>query len=153
MKFRLADWAEVAEIVASCAVVVSLLFVGLQIRSSAKTAQATSYQELTALEIGMIHDLGKDRDLVELYTRAMFEPTALGPSEREQAAYFQLATFRLWEAFYYQYQSGTLSRDAWEAREPIIERHIRALAGDEVIMTMMSRPFASYMQSVLDAPL
>lgn len=100
----------------------------------------------------MIHDLGKDRVLLELYTRAMQHPIELEPSEFEQAAYFQLATFRLWEAFYFLYQSGTVSREAWEAREPIIQQHIRALDGNTTVMAFISRPFRSYMQRVLDGP-
>jgi hypothetical protein len=147
MKFKLSDWAEVAEIVASCAVVVSLVFVGLQIRSGSTAAQAASYQNLAALEIGMIHDLAKDAVLADFYFRAMLEPALLDPSEALQASYFQLATFRLWEAFYHQYQSGTLSEDAWRAREPIIQGHIRALSSDDVF-SMFGRPFAAYARSV-----
>ena len=43
MKLKLSDWASLAEVIGSLAVVLSLVFVGFQIQASTKAAQASAY--------------------------------------------------------------------------------------------------------------
>lgn len=51
-KLRLADWASIAEIVGAVAVVVSLAYVGVQIRANTEEVRATNRQQL----VGRSHE-------------------------------------------------------------------------------------------------
>jgi hypothetical protein len=48
MKHRLSDWATIAEIISAIAIVVSLIFVGLEIRQNTNATYAASYDNLLA---------------------------------------------------------------------------------------------------------
>ncbi|NNC50519.1 MAG: hypothetical protein HKN51_05385, partial [Saprospiraceae bacterium] len=51
MKEILEEYALIAEIISALAVVTSLIFVGLQIRSNTKATQASTFHEIAALDI------------------------------------------------------------------------------------------------------
>jgi hypothetical protein len=144
MKFQLADLAKVAEIVAAVAVVLSLVFVGVQIRASTRAAQAAAYQDLAALEIEMLYELGKDAALAERYNRAWLAPSSVNADDLAPAVYLRLSTMRLWEAFYLQYRSGSLSEEAWAAREPVIRRLARTYPDDLIRSDVLTGEFREY---------
>jgi hypothetical protein len=144
VRFQLRDWASVAEIIAAVAVVVSLGFVGMQIRASTRAAQAAAYQDLNAIEINMLYDLGKDQALAARYNRAWLAPNTVSVEEVTSAGYLRLATMRLWEAFYLQYRSGSLSEEAWAAREPVIRRLTRTYPDDLLRTDVVNGEFRDY---------
>ena len=151
MKLQLRDWASVAEIIAAFAVVLSLVFVGVQIRASTRAAQAAAYQDLNAIEIDMLYDLGKDPVLAARYNRAWLAPTALSSEEVLSAQYLRLSTMRLWEAFYLQYRSGSLSEEAWAAREPVIRRLARTYSEDLLRSDALNGEFRDYVLELKQA--
>jgi hypothetical protein len=152
VRFRLTDWASVAEIIAAVAVVVSLVFVGLQIRASARATQAAAYQDLAALEIEMLYDIGKDVHLTERYNRAWLAAETVSAEELASAVYLRLSTMRLWEAFYLQYRSGSLSEEAWAAREPVIRRLARTYPDQLLRSDVLTGEFRDYVLELKQAP-
>lgn len=145
MKKTLADWAAIAEVVGSVAIVISLIFVGLQIRAGTRVAQSTMYQNLMSQEIAILQQVGSSPEMTDLYNRAFTSPDQLDPSERPQATYLRTATMRLWEGFYLQYQAGTLSQDGWESRERLIRRMVRNLPRETVASDEFGGSFRDYM--------
>ena len=108
MKLELKDWAALAGITASVAVVASLAFIGLQIFGNTRATQAAQYQELLTLETNMHFDLGKDPRLAQRYEAAFYAREALSAGESRAGIYMVIATMRLWEGYYLQYRSGAL---------------------------------------------
>ena len=122
MKRSLADWASIAEILGAIAVVVSLLFVGLQVRANTRASQAATYQEQLGLEIGVLSTAAANPGLARLYSDTFDKGDFEGFNEEEsaQAQWLWVATFRLWEGFYLQHLSGAMSPEGWAAREPVV---------------------------------
>ena len=56
MKRTLAEWASVAEIIGALAIVVSLVFVGLQIRANTRATQNATYQQSVGYEIEILNE-------------------------------------------------------------------------------------------------
>ena len=117
---ELSDWASYAEIFGAVAIVVSLIFVGFQIRGNTKATQAATFQEHMGYEIDFVTRIGSDRDLARLWDLTLTDFENLGDDEKTQGAYLFLGAMRLWEGFYLQWRAGTLSEEGWKAREPIV---------------------------------
>jgi len=117
MKLRLSEWASIADIVGAAAIVVSLLFVGLQIRNSARQTelntqalQMSAYQSL----IGEVNN--QSRFFIEELPDWWFEqPGDLSAHQRNQQANFFLMAIRFGDLAFYQHELGMLSDDRLES--------------------------------------
>jgi hypothetical protein len=65
---------------------------------------------------------------------------------RRQA--MSLATIRLWEGFYLQYLSGTLSDEGWASREPVIRRFVSEFPDGTWPDDVFSGAFQGYIERV-----
>lgn len=117
MKLRLSEWANIADIVGAAAIVVSLLFVGLQIRNSARQTelntqalQMNAYQSL----IGEVNN--QSRFYIEELPDWWFErPENLSAQELNQQSNFFLMAIRFGDLAFYQHELGMLSGDRLES--------------------------------------
>jgi hypothetical protein len=124
MNTKLAEWAAVGELIGAVAIVLSLVFVGLEIRGNTQATQAATFQEHMGYEIQILSDVAADPELMRAFNTAWDDIDSLTDSERTRRQAMTLATMRLWEGFYLQYLSGTLSDEGWTSREPVIRRWV-----------------------------
>ena len=150
MKKSLAEWASIAEILGAIAIVISLVFVGVQIRSNTAVTRAATFQQHMSNEINLLAQYGSTPDAARVYWLGNNDPRALTDQwEAQQGQYLVLATYRLWEDFYLQHLSGTLSDDGWRAREPILHNFAaRDMALDMVNAGTINGAFADYIRTV-----
>lgn len=113
-RFNLASAALIAEIIGGLAVVISLIFVGLQL------AQANKLQRNAAMQ--------QQIDAVTMLSRQVIDTPFLSDSfrkanrgeqltmdERVKLEAFLMYADRTWEGLYLQYLDGQIDRDLWEA--------------------------------------
>jgi hypothetical protein len=112
---KLKKWALIAEILSAVAVVMSLIFVGLQIKQGAeetalntKAVQTNAYQGLVAQISSLNALLIENPELVELVGRAQRGDVVWTPIERRQVTAFLLTSFRHGEMAYVQYENGLI---------------------------------------------
>jgi hypothetical protein len=122
---QLESWALIAELVGAGAIIVSLLFVGLQIRDNSRSTQAATFQAMVGQEVEFLQLLGSDCELTRIYRDYVFDSRPLKESEREQARYLFLSAARIWESVYLQRLSGALSDAAWQTREPLLREVVK----------------------------
>jgi len=150
MKQKLADWASIAEIIGAAAIVVSLIFVGFQIRENTVATQSATFQEHLGFEINVLMAAASDPTLsrVFLQTADGLPIAELDGDEEAQATWIWTATYRLWEGYFLQYHQGMMSEDGWAAREPTI----RALSELPIACTFARDLTLSgeYQQYILD---
>ena len=109
MKLKLSDWASVAEIVAALGIVVSLIYVALEVHDNTRAQDAANIQEISR----------DARDIaasvpVEVRTKVRSgEP--ISPTEEREYRVFLFATFRAYESWWLQRELGTLSDDVFDA--------------------------------------
>ena len=127
MNSRLAEWASVAEIFGAIAIVISLIFVGLQIRDNTVAIQAATYQEHLGFELNHLTAAATDQVLADSYAIGAQGGDLNGLSEEDaaRAGWLWLATYRLYEGFYLQYLRGTLSPEDWESRRQVAEAFVK----------------------------
>ena len=114
---KLEKWALIAEIIGAVAIVVSLIFVGLEIRNGAdqtrlntQALQMSAYQEL----IGEVNTLSRFyiQNLDEWY---FDQPEELTAKQRNTIGNLNVMTSRFGDLAFYQYQLGMISEARLES--------------------------------------
>ncbi len=143
------------QILASIGVILSLIFVGLQIQQSREIAIADIYQQRTAL-------LLEDRSLsvpaeqvFDAWTKMLAgEPLDLS---EEYAIYLRIsARIAYWENNHFQYQLGLLSEEQWAASRNSIGQWARRqlfLDSWELERTQVRKSFADAVDEILESEL
>ena len=122
---KLNDWFQVA---ASVGVIISLVFVGLQIQQSREIAIADIYQQRAAMSI----QVQQGNYTVERYERAVFkllDGETLTPREEGLLRFAQNPWFSYWENVHFQYQIGLMSEEQWISSRNSMLAHAISSAG------------------------
>ena len=113
MKRSLSEWASIGEIVASIAVVVSLLFVGYSIRQNTSAIEAaeenaflTSWRNLTQLPFYEHAELAA----IQMKVHSDDELSAL---ESQRWDNYLRAVFDTWAQLHNSYHDGLISESSW----------------------------------------
>jgi hypothetical protein len=102
----------VAEILGALAVLVSLVYLAVQIRQNTNSMKANTEQGIASATsssiIGIAHT-----NIPYLIVRASADPESLSDEETAQFAIWLNGSLRQWEHAYFQYKSGNFSEDSW----------------------------------------
>jgi hypothetical protein len=152
-RWNLSTWTQVADIAAAVAVVVSLLFVGLQVRDNTDALRSRNERALVdalqGLELNRVTDAG----FAELMLRAE-SGAPLGGVDSSRVRALAFLYLDNWEQAFHDHQKGLIDPDIWQAldtwlgtrarydyfREPVTEA---AHSGD------YSEDFSAHLRAVL----
>ena len=109
----LSDWASIAEIIAAIGVMLSLIFVGFQIRGGTQEARAATVQAASDAEAFFIATVVNHSSTWNKVVSG--EPLESGEETRRGINLYNFLIVET-ENRYHQYQSGYLDSQAWEAR-------------------------------------
>ncbi|HKT41136.1 MAG TPA: hypothetical protein VJQ86_02140 [Rhodanobacteraceae bacterium] len=118
----LQDLTQIAAIVSSVAVVVSLIYASVQLRHNTRALMATTYNAVTANSLALLSPMTGSPEFSEFLHRAHAEPGVLTPAELMRFDAVMLTVFRHWDNLYFQFRSGTLDREMWEVYERTLTR-------------------------------
>lgn len=110
----LSEWAQIAEIVGSVAVVISLIFVGLEVRNAAEQLEQASDSTADSVNSQMSLMIGSDPELAALVHRGEWEPEALTPEEMFRFENLALPRLAAWENTHAAYLAGEFSESGWQ---------------------------------------
>ena len=82
MKEILEEYALIAQIVSAFAIIISLVFVGIQIMGNTKATRASTFHQIASLDIKILLSLGNSNESARLITAFRGNPDSL--SEEEQ---------------------------------------------------------------------
>jgi hypothetical protein len=111
---------QVGELIAAIAVVISLIFVGVQIRENTIANKAATYQESVAYDMDILLNVGSTPDTARVFYTFRDDPDSLDEADYLQGRTLFTATLRHFENLYLQHESGMLSDEAWATREALI---------------------------------
>lgn len=128
----LQDLGSLGEFIGAVAVVVSLVYVALQVRQnttqihrSITASKVASYQScitaMTDFAASITHDLGVSR----IYRRGLVDYDSLDGDERQQFSMQLLVLLYHYQSFYYQQRSGFVDADLWEGHSRELVRLFR----------------------------
>jgi len=109
---------ELVELVATLGVVLSLAFVGYEIRQNTISARASAFQEIGIATSELWNDIAHDRELSDILYQAnsdLGEYQKLSPSDQALARAYTVAALRMYEVVYLQVEQGLLDAAALNA--------------------------------------
>ena len=115
----LSDLANIGETFGGLAVLVSLIYLILEVRRNTRTAKSTAAWNATVALGELCEAMSQDRELSTLVLRASTEDCRFEDlSEEEIAQYFMFfrSVFFKYEAQWYLWRDGTLSDEMWQNR-------------------------------------
>jgi hypothetical protein len=120
MEFNLEQVALIIEIIGGIVIIVSLIFVGLQLKESAKATRSatavTTVSELTS----WYSNLGNSEQGSYVFWNFMTNPDSITPVERFQAIMNLHGILLTWQNSYYLVKEGTLDKRVQESLLEII---------------------------------
>lgn len=110
-----ADFASIAQGLAAAATVLSLLFVGYQIRQNTRALKATSHHAVTDSFNALNALLIGDQNTARIWRCGMAGLGNLDEDEATSFSFIGLAYMRIFETLYYQYKTGTMEAKLYQA--------------------------------------
>jgi hypothetical protein len=105
----------IAEIVASVAVIASLIYVAIQIRQNTATNKLISAQNLSHEVRAGSAIAAANSYLADIHLRGMKDVESLSPSERHQFYLYLNNTYRVYESALYQHTQGVVDEPVFNA--------------------------------------
>jgi hypothetical protein len=105
--------ANIAEISAAALVIVSLIYVAMQIKQNTKATQLSTSQAFIYTHGEVVLHIAVDKEFRDIYWRGLKGLSNLHESETAAFAAWTIHAFRCWESFYYQWQEGVLDDRLW----------------------------------------
>jgi len=115
MKF--ANWKDSLELVGIAAIVVSLVFVGYELRQSTAIARSDAYSSFSSQFFELASNAAMDKRMSGLISQVNqgASPGDFKPEERVSIRMYQSAAVRVWEGLFRSVQAGVLPEEALES--------------------------------------
>jgi hypothetical protein len=111
-RFSLSDWGHIAEILGAMAVIVSLLYVGKQLKHNTEAVEGQTLQEiLSNYQDHQLAILGEE-SMAPLIVKAEAKQE-LSPEERLRLDTWSHLVISNWERAFNSYQSGLMGKNDW----------------------------------------
>ena len=115
MNQKLSDWASIAEIIASVAVVVTLIVLIIGVRENSNLVRAAAYSDNLQSINNVSAVVLSDPDAVRAYTAMINgDVSGLDDEDRMRVLLIVLSMFRSYESAYFDERYGLLGQQEWQ---------------------------------------
>ena len=115
MKLKLSELASIAEIIGAAAVVISLIYVGVQVNDSAGAVRSASANDANGALQSWYLQIGSDQQTSELFYEAMTSENPLSNKKEFQFLMMLHGAFLAFQNSYLLAEEGTIDADLREA--------------------------------------
>ena len=130
---RLQEYALIAEIVGGAAVVVSLVFVGIQLRANANVLEAQAVFDLREANGSLVRDLTGNRELSEVLYRGYNDYASLSDLERWRFGLWVNEVLRIRLLAWEYGQRGLLEEEEFESWQTVTCDYLSAYPGARAV--------------------
>ena len=113
-KLSLSDWASVAEIVATVAVVISLIFVVFSLERNTAVMQASNDNFIYELQYARTRDIVSSPGMASIYVKHR-NGEDLSAEEQERFFWDKMQELSTWELAFNRHRDGLFATKQWEA--------------------------------------
>lgn len=147
----LSDLAALGSFVSGIAVVISFIFLALQVRQANRNQRSLIQQARTGRNVESLQKMA-DEPISELLAQAESEPASLSPAKIWSLYGYGAAVFWSYEDSYMQFRAGTLHGGSWQSDLATLQR-ILAFPWFRAIWKMardgMDRGYRDYVDSLM----
>ena len=115
---NLQDWASIAEVIGAIAVVISLLYVGFQVKENTGEVRAANRQQLVNRSFAATHGASANPELAAIVAK-LADGKSLTPAESVLYGYFVRGMLYDIQEAYLLYLEGRLDEEYWQTRAAI----------------------------------
>lgn len=145
---KLEKWALIAEIGGAIAVVLSVIYLAVQVSDNNRLLRSQAHYNALELAQGPIAMLVENEGLAQLIVRCDAEPTTVDPANWERCASYYFMLFNGWEYLYYQDRDGSIPPQLFRGADAIFKEFVRTRPGYKRFWSdyqvAFDEPFRSY---------
>ncbi len=109
----------IGELVGGIAVLVTLVYLALQVRNGNEIARDSASQQWTDFNFTMAAGVANDRALAEVWVRGGADFQGLDPVDQQRMIFFEWRALELWHHTFHQHRRGILPNEHWTKIEAI----------------------------------
>ena len=103
----------IGEITGSIAVIISIIYLAIQIRTNTEAERTSTYQAVVS-DFGAINNaMASTPELSHMFVEAMEDYHQLSPDEKARISQLFFQCFRYFENMFYQHRKGYLDEEVW----------------------------------------
>jgi len=147
------DWGAVGEIIGGIAIIVSLIYVAVQVRHSNKSSRSTAMQSF-ASQYASVMLASSYPHISGLHVKGMHGLDQLDLNERVMYMAWLVTVYRSWESFFFQYVEGTMEKALFDAlMRQALDLHATKGATDfwELRKHQFTPAFVSYLERTFNS--
>ena len=145
-------FATVAEIGASVGVMISVVYLAIQIQGSNEQLRAQSYNDTLDKLHKPLELIAQDQSLAEILVRAETDPEALTEGEWVRYSNLQLIRYDAYEHAYYAFRDGDLREELWHGIDANLTGRVKS-KGFQKFWTQHESGFAEPFHGYVEAKL
>ena len=153
-KLTITEIAEVAEVVAAVGVLVSLLYVGYEVKQNTTAVQSTAYQAIHDAEDQFWSDLVSEPGAAALWQNGLDNGVeSLEPGGRERFTVTARRLIYLFQNVHYQYRKGVVDDELWDAWLASLDEFLGEPGFEDVLRSIsphLSDPFNQLVAERMD---
>ena len=115
MKLKLSDYSNIADVVAATAIVLSLIYVGIQVSDNTQATRSATANSATAITISAYNAITSSTETSDVWFRGMTNPSALNDAEKTQYILSFHIFMLAFQNSYYLSKEGTLDAEIQES--------------------------------------
>jgi len=142
----------IAEIVGSASVVVTLIYLAVQVRLGTKATQGASIQAASTLDQDFLLAVSQNPATAQIWVTYMETPDKLSHEQKLQGGFLMATVARRLENIHLQKRLGTLSPESWQSRQNLFAGIARCQGFEEFLVSppaaLMSADFLEYMRKL-----
>ena len=142
--------ANYADVIGGIAVIVSLIYVGIQIRRSTKSSLSQANQSAHESLANVSLEVAKDPDLSSLTRKGVIAFEKLTEEEQFRFVLLMTTIFRRFENIFYQYEKGFLEKELWEGYKQSMLLYFYT-SGGQAFWNVRSAHFSGLFREYLDS--
>ena len=115
MKLKLSAMSSIAEVIGAVAIVISLIYVGVQVSDSTRAVRSATASETSGVLAALYTQLGTNQQAIQVYIDGMTNPESLSREEMFQFVVLMHGLLLEYQVIYYLSQEGTLDLELQES--------------------------------------
>ena len=148
------DLGNVGEFIGAMAVVISLLYLAVQIRQNTRSLRASAHQMITVQIAELNRTIVEQPEVASILERGFADGNSLTTEESRRFNAYNSARFRHYDNIYYQYRAGMLEESQWQGLSNLLCVHLTQQPGLrqwwEGVTDFYSTEFVAYCRNMLD---